>query len=64
MTFVNRNLERLRGFDVFMRSIPYIQRHYPDTRFLIIGDNERGYGNGHPSGRALRGNARGNVRIN
>ena len=25
--------------------------------FLIIGDN-RGYGNGHPSGRALRGNAR------
>ncbi len=54
ITFVNRNLERLRGFDTFMRSIPEIQRLYPDCRFLIVGDNDKGYGNGHPSGRPLR----------
>ena len=26
ITFVNRNLERLRGFDMFMRALPRIQR--------------------------------------
>ena len=41
VTFVNRNLERLRGFDMFMRSIPLIQQNHPDTRFIIVGDSER-----------------------
>ena len=54
ITFVNRNLERLRGFDVFMRSIPLIQEKYPTAKFVIVGDNEKGYGNGHPSGRPLK----------
>ena len=54
VTFVNRNLERLRGFDMFMRSIPLIQQNHPDTRFIIVGDSEKGYGPSHPSGRPLR----------
>ena len=54
ITFVNRNLERLRGFDVFMRALPSVLRTYPDVRVLIVGDNEKGYGSGHPSGRPLK----------
>ena len=54
ITFVNRNLERLRGFDMFMRALPQIQRERPDVRVLIVGDNEVGYGTGHVSGRPLR----------
>ena len=54
ITFVNRNLERLRGFDTFMRAIPRIQRNHPTARILIVGDNEGGYGGGHPSGRPLK----------
>ena len=47
ITFVNRNLERLRGFDLFMRSLPLIQKQHPRVRVLIVGDNEAGYGGGH-----------------
>ena len=54
ITFVNRTLERLRGFDTFMRALPAIQRQNPTVRVLIVGDNEGGYGGGHPSGRPLR----------
>ena len=49
ITFVNRNLERLRGFDMFMRSLPLIQRQHTQVRVLIVGDNEPGYGGGRSS---------------
>jgi len=54
ITFVNRNLERLRGFDLFMRALPQIQRSQPTVRVLIVGDNEPGYAGGVPGGRHLR----------
>ena len=54
LTFVNRNLERLRGFDVFMRSLPSLMKEHPRLRVMIVGDNEKGYGQLHPSGRPLR----------
>ncbi len=54
ITFVNRNLERLRGFDTFMRALPEIQMRNKKVRVLIVGDNEGGYGGGHPSGRILK----------
>jgi len=44
ITLVNRNLERLRGFDVFMRALPSILSSQPRARVLIVGDNEAGYG--------------------
>ena len=44
ITLVNRNLERLRGFDVFMRALPTILSSQPRARVLIVGDNEAGYG--------------------
>ena len=54
ITFVNRNLERLRGFDMFMRALPIILDNHPTVRVLIVGDNEGGYGGGHESGRPLK----------
>lgn len=54
LTFVNRNLERLRGFDQFMRALPILQRNRPDLRVFIVGDNSKGYGNEHPTGKPLR----------
>ena len=54
ITFVNRNLERLRGFDVFMRALPLIQRQHPQVRVLIVGDNEPGYGGGGGHAQPLR----------
>ena len=54
ITFVNRNLERLRGFDLFMRSLPLIQRQHQSVRVLIVGDNEAGYGGGDSDGPPIR----------
>jgi glycosyltransferase involved in cell wall biosynthesis len=54
ITFVNRNLERLRGFDTFMRALPLIQRQHPSVRVLVVGDNAMGYGGQHPSGRPIK----------
>ena len=54
ITFVNRNLERLRGFDMFMRSLPLIQRQHTQVRVLIVGDNEAGYGGGGDHQQPLR----------
>ena len=37
-----------------MRALPMIQERFPSARVLIVGDNEGGYGGGHPSGRPLK----------
>lgn len=47
LTLINRNLERLRGFDVFMRCLPTVLAAQPQLRVLIVGGNEAGYGGGH-----------------
>ena len=54
ITFVNRNLERLRGFHQFMRALPSIQRFHPNVRTMIVGDNGVGYGGLEECGRGLR----------
>ena len=54
ITFVNRNLERLRGFHQFMRALPMIQRCHPTVRVMIVGDNGTGYAGGEDDGRTLR----------
>lgn len=47
LTLINRNLERLRGFDVFMRALPAVLAAQPQLRVLIVGGDEAGYGGGH-----------------
>ena len=45
ITFINRCLEPLRGFHVFMRALPQVLARLPDVEIVVIGDEERrGYG--------------------
>lgn len=52
VTYVARNLERARGFHVFMRALPQILKQRPDARVLVIGGNDVSYGgkSKHPGG--------------
>ncbi|MEM7318635.1 MAG: glycosyltransferase family 4 protein [Pseudomonadota bacterium] len=54
-TYMARNMERARGFHVFMRALPKILKARPDARVLLIGGNDTSYGreSKHPKG--LRG---------
>lgn len=50
VTFVARNLEPYRGFHIFMRAIPDIQRRHPDAEILIVGSEGTSYGRKLPEG--------------
>ncbi len=55
VTFVNRTLEPLRGFHVFMRALPAFLDACPDARVLIIGgDDASGYGGESPGGKGWK----------
>ncbi|NBC14161.1 MAG: glycosyltransferase [Gammaproteobacteria bacterium] len=54
ITFVNRNLEPYRGFHIFMRALPEIQRRRPNARILILGGDEVSYGKNLPEGETYR----------
>ena len=43
ITYVARNLEPYRGFHVFMRAIPEIQRRRPKARSVIVGGDDVSY---------------------
>ncbi len=55
LTFVARNLEKARGFHMFMRALPRIMRDRPDARVLIVGGNDVSYGGKSNDPRGLRG---------
>lgn len=44
ITYVSRQLEPYRGFHVFMRALPELQRKLPDARFVIVGGDGVSYG--------------------
>lgn len=44
ITFINRNLEPLRGMHVFMRTLPELLRKHPHAHVVIVGNERRGYG--------------------
>lgn len=43
-TYLARNMERTRGFHVFMRALPKILAERPNARVLIVGGNDVSYG--------------------
>lgn len=44
ITYVSRQLEPYRGFHVFMRALPDLQRRLPDAHFVIVGADGVSYG--------------------
>jgi len=54
ITYVARNLEPYRGFHVFMRAIPEIQKRRPNARIIIVGGDEVSYSPRLPPGQTYR----------
>ena len=50
ITFVNRNLEPMRGYHIFMRALPEILRQRPNARVIIVGGDDVSYGSKPPAG--------------
>jgi glycosyltransferase involved in cell wall biosynthesis len=50
ITFVNRNLEPMRGYHIFMRALPEILRQRPNARVIIVGGDDVSYGSRPPAG--------------
>lgn len=44
ITFVNRNLEPMRGYHIFMRALPEILKQRPNARVIIVGGDSVSYG--------------------
>ena len=55
LSYVARNLERARGFHIFMRALPRILAERPEARVLIVGGNDVSYGGKSTDPRGLRG---------
>src|SRR5688572_18442130 len=54
ITYVARNLEPYRGFHIFMRAIPEIQKRRPKARIVIVGGDEVSYSAKLPAGETYR----------
>ncbi len=50
ITFVNRNLEPMRGYHIFMRALPEILKQNPKARVIIVGGDDVSYGSKPPTG--------------
>jgi len=62
VTFVARNLEPLRGFYIFMRALPVLLEKHPKAHFLILGNDNIGYGAKLPAGQSHKKNMLAEVR--
>jgi len=54
VTYVARSLEPHRGFHIFMRAIPEIQRRRPNARIVIVGGDDVSYSPRLPDGDTYR----------
>ncbi len=54
ITFVSRNLELYRGYHIFMRSLPLIQKKHPDAYILIVGGDGVSYGASANNGKSYK----------
>ncbi|GGZ03749.1 glycosyltransferase [Pseudoduganella plicata] len=54
VTFVSRQLEPYRGYHVFMRALPLLQRLRPNARIVIVGGDGTSYGAAPPPGQTWK----------
>ena len=54
VTFATRSLVPTRGFHIFMRALPEIQRRRPEARIVIAGSDAVAYGNARQDGESYR----------
>lgn len=54
ITYVARNFEPYRGFHIFMRAIPEIQKRRPKARIVVVGGDEVSYSPRLPPGQSYR----------
>nr|WP_267869639.1 glycosyltransferase [Massilia agrisoli] len=50
LSYVARNLEPVRGFQVFMRTLPEVLRRRPDAHAIVVGGDGVSYGHQAPGG--------------
>ncbi|MEP1767362.1 MAG: glycosyltransferase family 4 protein [Sulfitobacter sp.] len=55
VTYMARNLERMRGYHKFMRALPDVLEARPNARVLVIGGNDVSYGAKSKKPGGLRG---------
>jgi glycosyltransferase involved in cell wall biosynthesis len=55
VTFAVRQLEPYRGYHVFMRALPLLQRLRPKAHVVIVGGEGTSYGAAPPAGKTWRG---------
>ena len=54
ITYVARNLEPYRGFHIFMRALPRVQRLHPDAHIIIVGHDGVSYSPALPAGETYK----------
>ncbi len=54
LTYVSRNLEPVRGFQVFMRTLPEVLRRRPNAHAIVVGGNEVSYSHHAPNGQSWK----------
>lgn len=50
LTYVARNLEPVRGFQILMRTLPEVLRRRPDAHAIVVGGDGVSYGHHAPNG--------------
>jgi glycosyltransferase involved in cell wall biosynthesis len=54
LSYVARNLEPVRGFQMLMRTLPEVLRKRPNANAIIVGGDEVSYGHRAPNGKSWK----------